>query len=100
MKMRSPLVTLAAAAAVGAATWLVNVSQQPDPTTGPPVAQSVSTTPPAPVPRSPAFPPQADYDGKIPTKAGVITLEITVTGDRAVAYACDGNSVEVWLSGP
>jgi hypothetical protein len=41
MKMRSPLVTLAAAVAAGVATWLVNVSQQPDPTTGPPVAQSV-----------------------------------------------------------
>jgi hypothetical protein len=106
MKMRGPVVTLAAAAAVGTAMWLVNVSQQPDTPTATQVTQSVpttppapATTPPAPVPTPPAFPPKGDYVGKIPTRAGVITLEITVTGDRAVAYACDGNSVEVWLSG-
>jgi hypothetical protein len=46
-----------------------------------------------------AFPAKADYVGKVPTAAGVITLEITVNGPKAVAYACDGNAVEVWLRG-
>ena len=46
-----------------------------------------------------AFPPKADYVGKIPTDHGHITLEITVEGNQAVAYACDGNTVEVWLKG-
>jgi hypothetical protein len=99
IKIHGPLVTLAAAAAVGSGMWLVNVSQQPDSTTATPVAQAVSTTPPAPVPGTPVFPPKAEYVGNIPTKSGVITLEITVTGDRAVAYACDGNRIEVWLNG-
>jgi hypothetical protein len=55
---------------------------------------------PAPsTPPPPAFPAQADYVGKIPTANGTITLEITVQGDKAVAYACDGNTVESWLRG-
>ena len=56
--------------------------------------------PPAPnTPPPPAFPAQADYVGKFPTANGTITLEITVQGDKAVAYACDGNTVESWLRG-
>ena len=27
-------------------------------------------------------------------------MDITVEGDKAVAYACDGNTVESWLRGP
>ena len=46
-----------------------------------------------------AFPAKADYVGKIPTASGVLTLDITVDGDKAVAYACDGNTVETWLKG-
>ena len=74
---------------------------------GKPAAQSTTTVapttaaaPPAPsTPPPPAFPAQADYVGKIPTANGTITLEITVQGDKAVAYACDGNTVESWLRG-
>ena len=53
--------------------------------------------PPTPAPA--AFPAKADYVGKIPTATGTITLDISVEGDKAIAYACDGNSVEVWLRG-
>ncbi len=42
---------------------------------------------------------KADYVGTISTNNGAITLDITVDGDKAIAYACDGNSVEVWLRG-
>ena len=29
----------------------------------------------------------------------MITLEVTIDGQKAIAYACDGNAVEVWLRG-
>jgi hypothetical protein len=108
MKVRGPLVTLAAVAALGVGILIVNISQEPEPTPpGKPVAASTTTAPataprpPAPTtPPAPAFPAKADYVGKIPTANGVITLEITVEGDKAIAYACDGNTVESWLRGP
>ncbi|HTF09941.1 MAG TPA: hypothetical protein VK659_17375 [Asanoa sp.] len=104
-KRIGPLVTLAAVAALGAGLWLMNVSQETaDAPPAKPVAQSTTTAAPAPPPPPPApppvaFPAKADYVGKIPTAAGVITLDITVNGPKAVAYACDGNTVEVWLKG-
>jgi hypothetical protein len=107
MKVRGPLITLAAVAALGAGILTVNISQETDPVIpGQPVASSAPApeTPapakPAPTtPPAPAFPAKADYVGKIPTATGVITLDIAVDGDKAVAYACDGNSIESWLRG-
>ena len=105
MKVRGPLVTLGAVAVLGAGLWVANVSQQNDPAppTTPAAAATASAVPPAPsAPAPPAadpFPAKADYVGEIPIKTGIITLEITVDGSRAVAYACDGNTLEVWLSG-
>lgn len=100
--------TLAAAAALGGGLWFFNVSQETaDTPPAKPVAQSTAVAapvspPPAPAPVTPppaAFPAKATYVGKVPTKTGVITLDITVNGPNAVAYACDGNTVEVWLRG-
>ncbi|KAA0110422.1 hypothetical protein [Mycolicibacterium sp. P9-22] len=102
MKVRGPLVTLGAVAVLGAGLWVANVSRQNDPAppTIPAAASTASAVPPAPAPPAPdPFPAKADYVGDIPIKSGVITLEITVDGSRAVAYACDGNTLEVWLSG-
>ncbi|MDZ4234560.1 MAG: hypothetical protein U1C73_12585, partial [Dietzia sp.] len=92
-----------AVAAVGGGIWMANVSQQTGPATlATPVAQSTSTTaappPPSPPPAVP-FPAKANYVGSIPTAAGIITLEVTIDGQNAVAYACDDNAVEVWLRG-
>ena len=101
--------TLVAAAALGGGLWLLNVSQETadappaKPVTQSSVAAAPVPPPPPPSPSTPppaAFPAKADYVGKIPTKTGVITLDITVNGPKAVAYACDGNTVEVWLNGP
>jgi hypothetical protein len=102
MKVRGPLITLAAVAALGAGILTVNISQEPDPVVpGTPVAVSApAPTTPAPAPPTPAFPARADYVGEIPTANGTITLDISVEGDKAVAYACDGTSVESWLRGP
>lgn len=110
MKIRGPLATLGAVAVLGGGIWLVNVSKESEPATpATPVAASapaavptetVPAPPPTTAPAGPAFPARADYVGKIPTRAGVITLDISVDGGKAIAYACDGNSVEVWLTGP
>jgi hypothetical protein len=108
MKIRGPLITLGAVAVLGIGTLLVNMSKEESAPPGKPAAQSTTVAPttaaapppPAPsTPPPPAFPAQADYVGKIPTANGTITLEITVQGDTAVAYACDGNKVESWLRG-
>ena len=108
MKIRGPLVTLAAVAVLGAGILLVNMSKEESAPQANPYSQSTTTAavatpaPPPPAPSTsppPAFPAQADYVGKIPTANGTITLEITVQGDKAVAYACDGNTVESWLRG-
>jgi len=107
MKIRGPLVTLGAVAVLGVGILLVNMSKEEAAPPGQPAAQATTTVAPttaaAPLapttPPPPAFPAQADYVGKIPTANGTITLEITVQGDKAVAYACDGNTIESWLRG-
>lgn len=108
MKIRGPLVTLGAVAVLGVGILLINISKEDpappasptNPTTTTAAAATPATPPPAPAtPPPPAFPAQADYVGKVPTANGTITLEITVQGDKAIAYACDGNTVESWLRG-
>jgi hypothetical protein len=109
MKIRGPLVTLGAVAVLGVGILLVNMSKEESAPPGQPAAQSTTTVAPttaaapSPAPSTPppppAFPAKADYVGKIPIANGTITLEITVQGDKAVAYACDGNTIESWLRG-
>jgi hypothetical protein len=105
MKIRGPLVTLGAVALLGVGILLVNMSKEESPPAQPQASSAVVTTtvapaPPAPsTPPPPAFPAKADYVGKIPTATGTITVEVTVKGDKAVAYACDGAKVESWLWG-
>ena len=108
MKIRGPILTLVAVAVLGVGILLVNMSNEQS---APPVnpygkstttaaAATPATPPPAPsTPPPPAFPAKADYVGKIPTANATITVEITVQGDKAIAYACDGNKVESWLRG-
>ncbi|OBA77036.1 hypothetical protein A5641_19945 [Mycobacterium sp. 1554424.7] len=108
MSTKGPLLTLGAVAVLGAALLLANVSNESAPPQSiNPSASSVSASasPGSLSPQSPtlpppeAFPAKADYVGKIPTDSGAMTLEITVEGDKAIAYACDGKSVEAWLRG-
>lgn len=104
--IRGPLASLAAVAALGGGLFALNDAQAGDAApTRAPVAQvtSIATPPPA-APRPAAqppveFPASARFAGRIPTKSGVITLDIKVTGERASAYACDGAALEAWLSG-
>ena len=104
MTIRGPILTLAAVAVLGIGILLVNMSKEKSPPTDNPYSQPTTTVaaaaPPAPsTPPPPAFPAKADYVSKMPTANGTITLEITVQGDKAIAYACDGNKVEAWLRG-
>jgi hypothetical protein len=108
MKIRGPILTLGAVAVLGVAILLVNISKEDSATPANPYKQTTTTAaaappaapPPAPsTPPPPAFPAKADYVGKVPTTNGTITLEITVDGEKAIAYACDGNTVESWLRG-
>ena len=103
MKTRGPLITLGAVAVLGVALWLGNMSSEQAPVAAP-AAESVTTPNAAaptvtPSPPATGFPAKADYVATVPTAAGEITLEISVDGGKAIAYACDGNSVEVWLRG-
>lgn len=107
MKVRGPWVTLGAVVMLGGGMWLVNesheraVSAPSPPAVVVPARQAAApanqvapaTPPPA------GFPRHADYVAEIPVGQGVIALDITVAGDRAVAYACDGNGIEAWLTG-
>jgi hypothetical protein len=101
MKSKGPLVTLASVAVLGGGLWAVNVHRTPDQQAPRPAAVVIaapSPVPPAP-PAADPFPATANFAGKIPTATGTITLEITVTGTEAVAYACDGKAIEAWLRG-
>lgn len=104
MKIRSPLVTVGAVAAAGVAIWLVNGSHEPGATVTPSPAVAsatvVAAAPPAPsAPPRRADPRPVRYVAEIPTRASTLTLDITVEGDRARAYACDNAGIEVWLRG-
>lgn len=100
MRIRGPMVTLGAVAALAIGLWLANVSQEEAAAPPQNATESTAAPPSTPAPPAPpAFPARADYVGKVPTAAGAITLEITVDGNRAIAYACDGNTIETWLRG-
>ena len=108
MKIRGPILTLVAVAVLGVGILLVNMSKEQSAPPANPYGKSTTTAaaatpatpPPAPsTPPPPAFPAKADYVGKIPTANATITVEITVQGDKAIAYACDGSKVESWLRG-
>ncbi len=109
MKITGPLVTLGAVAALGVGIYAVNVSKESGPA-APTTAPATSTSqaappmsaavPPSTAPAAVPFPAAADYQGKVETKTGVITLDISVKGETARAYACDGKAIETWLSGP
>ena len=105
MKRRGPLLTLAAAAVLGIVLLLINISKEDEPSKPAAAAQSSSVAPsatdtlPPAAPAAIPFPANANYEAEISTATGVITLSITVEGDKAVAYACDGAKIETWLKG-
>jgi len=109
MKIKGPIVTLGAVAAVGAGLFLVNVSQQPTAAVPQQPAAATATAtaptasrPPSVAPTTPAaapFGPREGFVADIPTESGNLSLAIRVTGETARAYACDNYGIETWLAG-
>ncbi|MGV9799007.1 hypothetical protein ACWDTP_13230 [Mycobacterium sp. NPDC003449] len=105
MKIKGPILTIAATAALGTGIFLVNANQgdtaapQPAAATAPAPAAAPAAPPTPSVAAAVPFGPREDFVADIPTKAGNLGLEIRVTGDTARAYACDNKGIETWLSG-
>jgi hypothetical protein len=126
MAHRSPLLTLAAVAALFAGFVIANFTVNPGPqSTAEPLTSATSAAPtraassapstPAPSPepstsasprRPPStastaddeqFPHKAVYAGR--TEDDHIAVAVAVLGDRAAAYICDGRSLEAWFRG-
>ena len=108
MKIRGPIVTLARSPRSGSAYLLVNMSKEESAPPANPYAQSTTTAAAAtPGGRAAAgarrrrrrFRRRPITSARSPPPTGAITLDITIEGNKAVAYACDGNSIESWLRG-
>lgn len=103
MKNRGPILTLVAVAVFGLVMFLVNLSAAPG---KPPAANAATATAAStaassePAASATAFPAQASYTGKTEGKAPAeAAIAITVKGEKASSYVCDGKSVEAWFNG-
>lgn len=101
MKLRAPVVTLAAVVVLGAGLLAVNLAATP--TSGTPaaarpiVAAAAPATTAAPEPAPPPVVAEKVWAGR--STGREVTVAIAVKGGRAVAYVCDGKKVEAWLQG-
>jgi serine/threonine-protein kinase len=112
MKIKGPFVTLLGGLAVagvlfGLSVAATNRSTPPPPTT----AAGTGTVSSAPASTAPAAPPSTPASAPIAPPAvpvtfagrvagGAASIAIAVREGRAVAYVCDGKSLESWLQGP
>lgn len=123
MKLRSPIITLLTGAVLAIALWIASLNAAksattasggpatPTPTASPTVAASTAaaTTAPAatPAPASPTpsetgsggfvIPDHANYVG--PVQAGGGAIAITLHDQIAIAYYCNGKTIEEWMKG-
>ena len=102
MKRRGPLITLVLT--LGALVVMLSLNDAlipnqpgaaPDPA-GTSAEEPADQSSPA-APAGTEFPDEAVYAGKDAT--GKVAVAVAITGDRAVAYLCDGTSLEAWLTG-
>lgn len=112
MKVKGPILTLIAVVALGVGILIVNMTlfareDSPEPPAAEPVqtaepgetADVTETPAPAEENEAPGFPEEAMYVAEFPSAEGPIVLGISVDGNEAIAYACNGATVEVWLRG-
>ncbi|HEU4426525.1 MAG TPA: hypothetical protein VFR67_28645 [Pilimelia sp.] len=112
MKRKGPFLTLLAGVAVAAVLFVLNSNLKTDKaeaaqkpaangtaaTTAPPAPPPApEAPPPAPPPAPPAAALNATWAGK--TADRKVTVAIVAKGNQAIAYACDGRKLEVWLKG-
>lgn len=97
MRIRGPIITLLAVAALAAVLVVVNMTvtshtaSQDTGTAPPPAISSPTTTPPKVAPE------QTTYAGR--TSGNEVTIAIASRNGQAAAYVCDGHRVEAWLQG-
>ncbi|NYJ05019.1 hypothetical protein [Petropleomorpha daqingensis] len=106
---RGPLVTLLAVFGLALVLLAVNYTRQPEPagqaavssgtTTSAPTSSPPATTTSAPTttPAATPFPAQVVYAGH--TAGGEASVAVAVKDDQALAYVCDGTTLEAWLRG-
>jgi serine/threonine-protein kinase len=113
MKHKGPILTLAAGLVLAAVLMVLNLRVTNDQNNAaanadpeaPAATSAPATSAPADKPAdkpadepadAPAAAP-ATYAGKV--TGGAATIAISVKGDKAIAYLCDGNRTEAWLQG-
>jgi serine/threonine-protein kinase len=113
MKRSGPLLTLLTGLLVGLFMLSLNATTGEKPTSAsvkpsasvnpsagtkasPSPAPAQTSTPPSPSPTRTAVP-EGVYTGRTDDDSSAVA--ITVRGDKAIAYVCDGRNVESWLQG-
>jgi len=104
MKIKTPLITLLAGAALGVILLVASMLATPTAATrytpiGTPTSAS-TVAPPSPTPTARAVvnaPARADYAGEV--HGGGASVAISIHGSRAIAYVCNGSVIEAWLKG-
>lgn len=108
MKLKGPIITLAAGLAVAAALMVININvaarrdaAAADAGTGNGGAAaaepSESAAPQTPAPPPPEPAPPGTWAGSV--TGGSATIAIATKDGEAIAYLCDGRKVEAWLHG-
>lgn len=98
MKPYSPLVTLLTGVALAVGVSVMNVREAGDGSPEPKPYAPVTSTAAAPA-APPAEDHQGSYAGYAQIKGSGVALAVTVKGDKAIAYLCDGTALESWLRG-
>jgi len=120
MKRNTPLITLLTGAALGVVLLIASMMSTPSkapagyaatatptaaaaaPSTSAPASAAAPSTsaPASPTPTATAYasaPAQANYAGKV--QGGGASVAISIHGSQAIAYVCNGSTVEAWLKG-
>jgi hypothetical protein len=111
MKRNTPLITLLAGAVLGIALLVASMVANPAaPASSAAAASSApaasAATTPAPsvtpsaqtsAPQQASAPASADYAGEV--KDGTAAIAVSVHGGRAIAYLCNGGSMDAWFTG-
>lgn len=106
MKRSGPLLTLLAGLLLGLFMLSLNATTGEKPTSSyvkppstkasPSPAPTRTTAPPSPTASATAVP-EGVYTGRTDDDSSAVA--ITVRGDKAIAYVCDGHNIESWLQG-
>ena len=102
MKRNTPLITLLVGAALGVVLLVASMLATPSSTVNYSAAAASSAAPaesasaPSPAPTR-TTPTRADFTGRVGGGGG--SVAVAVHGDKAIAYVCNGSTVEGWMRG-